>query len=65
MPATTSNHVALVTGASAGIGQSVAIKLNAMGIKTYAAARRVDKMQSLEKQGIKALPQRLGENVLH
>ena len=56
MPDTTSNHVALVTGASAGIGQSVAIKLNAMGIKTYAAARRVDKMQSLEKQGIKALP---------
>lgn len=56
MPDKTSNHVALVTGASAGIGQSVAIKLNAMGIKTYAAARRVDKMQSLEKQGIKALP---------
>jgi short-subunit dehydrogenase len=56
MSGTTSNHVALVTGASAGIGQSVAIKLNAMGIKTYAAARRVEKMQSLEKQGIKALP---------
>ena len=55
MPDKTSN-VALVTGASAGIGQSVAIKLNAMGIKTYAAARRADKMQSLEKQGIKALP---------
>ncbi len=43
---------ALVTGASSGIGKSVARKLKAEGFKVYAAARRVEKMKDLEDSGI-------------
>lgn len=43
---------ALVTGASSGIGEGIAIKLATMGIKTYAAARRVEKMEHLKAHGI-------------
>lgn len=44
--------VALVTGASAGIGWSIAKYLAKQGIKTVAAARRVEKMEELKKQRI-------------
>lgn len=43
--------VALVTGASAGIGEATALKLLKQGYTVYAAARRVEKMQSLAKAG--------------
>jgi len=43
---------ALVTGASSGIGEAIALKLASMGIKTYAAARRVEKMEHLKAHGI-------------
>lgn len=43
---------ALVTGASSGIGMSIARELKANGFKVYAAARRVDRMSELEKDGI-------------
>lgn len=55
---TTSLHqrVALVTGASSGIGEATALRLAAMGITTYAAARRVDRMQHLLAKGVRVLP---------
>lgn len=43
---------ALVTGASGGIGRTIAQELTSAGFKVYAAARRVDRMADLEKDGI-------------
>lgn len=48
-------RVALVTGASAGIGEAVALRLAALGITTYAAARRLDRMEHLKAKGIRVL----------
>ncbi len=44
--------VALVTGASSGIGKMIAQELKSAGFRVYAAARRVDRMADLEKEGI-------------
>ena len=44
--------IALVTGASSGIGRRIAQELKSVGFKVYAAARRVDRMTDLEKEGI-------------
>src|SRR4029077_19010567 len=44
--------VAIVTGASSGIGAAVARRLNAAGHIVYAVARRVELMASLAKDGI-------------
>lgn len=44
--------VALVTGASSGIGRMVAQELKNAGFKVYAAARRVDRMEDLKAEGI-------------
>lgn len=41
--------VALVTGASAGIGASVTEELAKAGVKVFAAARRVEKVEELKK----------------
>ena len=46
------NKVALVTGASSGIGESIAIHLAATGWTVYAVARRVERMEALESRGI-------------
>ncbi len=46
------NKTALVTGASAGIGWSVAEYLADQGIKTVAAARRLQKMDPLKEKGV-------------
>ena len=46
------NKTALVTGASSGIGEAIAIRLASMGIKTYAAARRIERMEHLKQYGI-------------
>ncbi len=46
------NKVALVTGASAGIGWSIASYLAGQGIKTVAAARRLEKMEPLKEYGV-------------
>lgn len=44
--------VALVTGASSGIGYDVAEKLAGKGYRVYAAARRVELMEPLKEKGI-------------
>ncbi|MCD6033952.1 MAG: short-chain dehydrogenase/reductase [Thermomicrobiales bacterium] len=50
-----STKVALVTGASSGIGEATASKLRELGYTTYAAARRVDRMEHLTQSGIRPL----------
>jgi len=44
--------VALITGASSGIGKSTAILLHQNGYTVYGAARRTEKMNDLKAQGI-------------
>jgi NAD(P)-dependent dehydrogenase (short-subunit alcohol dehydrogenase family) len=48
--------VALVTGASAGIGEATVKRLIEQGYTTYAASRRLDRMADLEKLGAILLP---------
>lgn len=50
-----STKVALVTGASSGIGAATAWKLQQTGYITYAAARRVQRMEHLAEAGIRPL----------
>lgn len=47
--------VALVTGASAGIGKATALHLLKDGLTVYAAARRMEKMQDLKEMGVHVL----------
>jgi NAD(P)-dependent dehydrogenase (short-subunit alcohol dehydrogenase family) len=47
--------VALVTGGSSGIGEATAVNLHELGYTTYAAARRVQRMEHLTKAGIRPL----------
>src|SRR5690242_17109071 len=50
-----SNKVAIVTGASSGIGEVTARRLHGLGYTVYAAARRVDRMADLRRDGIRVL----------
>lgn len=50
------DKIALVTGASGGIGAMTAGELAKAGYIVYAAARRVDKMQELKADGIRPVP---------
>jgi NAD(P)-dependent dehydrogenase (short-subunit alcohol dehydrogenase family) len=45
-------RVALVTGASSGIGEATARRLQQAGFTTYAVARRVDRMSGLAREGV-------------
>ena len=47
--------VAIVTGASAGIGFEAARKLRSNGFVVYAGARRVDRMEPLKALGVNVL----------
>ena len=44
------DKVAIVTGASSGIGYATALALSKAGAKVAAGARRTDKLEELEKQ---------------
>lgn len=44
--------VALITGASSGIGKDTAVELKKKGFIVYGAARRIDKMEELKSFGI-------------
>ncbi|SED65804.1 oxidoreductase [Streptomyces sp. Ag109_O5-10] len=46
---------ALVTGASSGIGEATALKLQSLGYIVYGAARRTDRLQKLAEAGIRPL----------
>jgi len=50
-----SQKVALVTGASSGIGFDTSAGLKKKGFVVYAASRRLEKMRDLEKKGINIL----------
>src|SRR6266481_3187442 len=52
----TMKKVAVVTGASAGIGEATVKRLIEQGYTTYAAARRLDRMANLEKLRAILLP---------
>ena len=47
--------VALVTGASSGIGKSTALELKNKGFIVYGAARRVERMEDISKLGINTI----------
>ncbi|WP_037603534.1 oxidoreductase [Streptacidiphilus rugosus] len=51
-----SSKVVLVTGASSGIGEAVAVALQSRGCTVYAAARRTGRMAHLADRGIRPLP---------
>ena len=50
-----STKIALVTGGSSGIGEATALKLKELGYSTYAAARRMERMEHLTTSGIRPL----------
>ena len=52
---TMTQRVALVTGASSGIGEETARRLASRGVTVYGAARRADRLASLASDGVRSL----------
>ncbi|MCX4767566.1 SDR family NAD(P)-dependent oxidoreductase [Streptomyces sp. NBC_01275] len=50
-----SDKIALVTGASSGIGESTARRLHDAAFVVYGAARRVDRMAALAAAGVRTV----------
>jgi NAD(P)-dependent dehydrogenase (short-subunit alcohol dehydrogenase family) len=50
------DRVVIVTGASSGIGEATATRLQAAGFHVYAGARRTDRMAGLAERGIAVAP---------
>lgn len=46
------NKVAIITGASSGMGKAAAFELQQIGYKVYGMARRTDKMKDLTAVGM-------------
>jgi NADP-dependent 3-hydroxy acid dehydrogenase YdfG len=55
MTKVTEMNIAVVTGASSGIAEAVVQRLTVKGITTYAAARRLDRMEHLKQSGVRIL----------
>ena len=55
MPKSLQRPVVLLTGASSGIGYDLAPLLVRYGYTVYGAARRVEKIEELASEGVKAL----------
>ena len=54
------NKVAIVTGASSGIGYATSLALSKAGIRVAVGARRMDRLQELEKQIVRNGDKRRG-----
>jgi len=48
-------RVALVTGASSGIGEATALELLKKGFTVYGSARRIERMSAIEARGVRVL----------
>lgn len=55
------NRVALVTGGSAGLGESIALDLQREGFEVVVCGRRVDKLDEMKVRGVEALQCDIGE----
>src|SRR3954471_9763525 len=55
MTTTPTEKVALVTGASSGIGEATALRLQDAGFVVYGVARRTDRMAALRERGVRTL----------
>jgi NADP-dependent 3-hydroxy acid dehydrogenase YdfG len=56
-------RVALVTGASSGIGKVAALRLREAGFVVYGVARRTDRMQDLRDHGVRTLAMDVTDDV--
>lgn len=54
--------VAIITGASSGMGKSTAFELQAKGYRVYGMARRTEKMNDLKEKGMEVVPLDLTED---